>query len=229
MPIGVWHSVFPVPLGGGDGRVETVFKALRADRPEPLRAAGGEAELEDMTMALAIGRAYDLTDARVVQGQDPGKATGERLVRWEAIYAIVPDAAASESERRAIVSAAHRATRSNRPADVYDAIAPLFRAVEVLRATTADVPGGLVHRWPGGAGTTDRPGTADATAWTSDLGRIVYSVTHLAGLDEAAKKRREAAAWQLLDRLLPVWVTFFVQDKGVGFELDVDLLDTDTF
>ncbi len=223
MALGTWASPFPFALGGGDEeRPLGIFKALRADRPEPLRAEGGESELEDEAMALAIERAYQLTEERVIQGADPGKASGARLARWEAIYAIVPDAAASESERRAIVSAAHRATRSNRPADVYDAIAPLFRAVEVRRSTTADIPGGLMHRWPGGAGTTDRPGTADAAAWTSDLGRIFFLVNHLAGLDRPARQRREAAAWAILDRLLPVWVTLQVVDVDSGFVLGVE-------
>ncbi len=223
MTIGTWASRFPLKLGGGGHkRVTTIYKALRADRPEPLRAAGGEADLEDKAMALAVNRVYQLTNARVIQGQDPGKATGARLARWEAIYAITPDAAASETERRAIVSAAHRATRSNRPADVFDAIAPLFRAVEVRRSTVADIPGGLMHRWPGGAGTTDRPGTADATAWTSDLGRISFLVNHLAGLDRPAKKRREAAASVILDKLLPVWVTLQVVDVDSGFVLGVE-------
>lgn len=223
MTVGHWASRFPLKLGGGGHRrVETIYKALRADRPEPLRAPGGEADLEDKAMALAVGRAYDLHDARVVQGQDPGKATGARLARWERIYEVVPDAAASEGERRAIVAAKHRATRSNRPADVFDAVAPLFRAVEVRRSTTAEIAGGLTHRWPGGAGTSDRPGTADATAWTSDLGRVFFLVNHLAGLDRPARKRREAAAFEILDRLLPVQTTTQVVDVDGGFVLGVE-------
>jgi hypothetical protein len=223
MTFGHWASRFPMKLGGGGHkRVEGIYKALRADRPEPLRAAGGEADLEDKTMALAIARVYDLTDARVVQGQDPGKATGERLARWERIFGITPDAAAGEAERRAIVAARNRAKRSNRPADVYDALAPLFREVTVLRPTVVDVPGGLMHRWPGGAGTADRPGTADASAWTSDLGRLVFSVRHLPGLDRPARKRREAAATDILQRMLPVSVTFVVQDADGGFQLGVE-------
>lgn len=222
MTVGAWWSPFPVPLGGGPERVLTIFKAFRADRPEPLRAPGGESELEDECFALVVGAVYDLSEARVLQCQDPGAATGRILARWEKLYDVVPDGAASEAERRAIVSARHRATRSNRPGDVYDAVAPLFAEVDVIRATTADVPGGLVHRWPGGAGTADRPGTADSMAWTSDLGRLTFSVRHLAGLDRAAKKRREAAAGEILDRLLPAHVTFVLQDAELGFELGVE-------
>lgn len=222
MVIGHWAYNLPLTIGGGDGRVETIFKALRADRPEPLRAPGGESELEDMAMALAVARVYDLCDARVLQGQDPGLATGERLVRWERIYGVTPDAAASETERRAVVSAKHRARRSNKPSDVYDAVSPLFKTLTVLRATLADVPGGLAHVWPGGAGTVDRPGTADSLAWTSDLGRLFFLVTHPADLDRPARKRREAAASEILDGLLPAYVTFFVQDVDTGFVLGVE-------
>jgi hypothetical protein len=223
MTVGAWWAAFPVPLGGGDERVLTIFKALRADRPEPLRAEGGESELEDEAFALMIGQVYDRAEARVIQSQDPGAATGEMLVRWERLYDVVPDAAAGEAERRAIVSAKHRAaSRSNRPADLFDAIAPLFASLTFLRATVADVPGGLMHRWPGGAGTTDRPGTADAMAWTSDLGRLIASVRHLPGLDRPAKKRREAAASEILDQMLPAQMTFAVQDADSGFQLGVE-------
>lgn len=169
------------------------------------------------------------TARRLRYQSDPERMT-DFLGRWERILKITPQPGATDTERRARVAAKLAIFGQSATTDVVVSTlsAVLGSAfVSVVRTNSADatgfVPGGAVI--PGGA-------TLGDGGWYSTIAYLAIE-TAKGDLSDAEFYARVGLVAEILDDLLPVWVTFdwFLDGpSGAGFILDEEAnLDNQRF
>lgn len=202
---------------------------LRREGPFPLRFGGGPRVVtqERDAMKLALRKGYDVEDAafdvechahalaldmiwaanrRLENQAIPGKML-EALPDWENILELTPTPADSDQRRRASVGGKLRGLAGNAMIDIEDASRRVLGAnyVEVRLNSAADA----TTYWPG-----MNPGPP-GREWSSTTAQITV-VMNKVGLsdDDVAAKRAKLA--EVLDAMLPVWMTFVIGSDGAS-------------
>jgi hypothetical protein len=184
--------------------------------------------------------------ARLVAYPDGTQATRSPIQRWERILGLTPARGASPRERRAAILGALVSTTSARRASVEEAMAGVFGAwyVGLGENDVADVdypgrsPAGTVAAyWPTAQAPlpdtlhdASYPGRYSATyPWRSDLCHIAVLFQPPASADPARVATLRGKALQVLDDMLPAWMSATVSQlapgqSGGGFVLGVSYL-----
>lgn len=224
-----WQNGFPFEFGGGATHTETIYAAMRS-----AVGVGGSALDDDGTIdglwrqARAVGLAAAATTGeRAILQAFPGLAT-DLLEYYERLLQSIPDIGESLVDRQASVEQLWtervRAAMPDIAADLVE-IDPRFEVAVVDRQVTTDT---LLDRafedhagtlpFNGGRRSTRFPNysTQFVVTATIDLGSGVTPSTDEQKLIERARAH--------LNKVLPATHNFQVL-TGVGFVLDVDLLD----
>ena len=207
---------------------------------------GSEADLENKALAraLVIGlhdnarrvaqrdpRSLSLVP-RLVTYPDGTQAERSPLVRWERILGLTPARRAGPTARRAAVHAAIAATASAKRGSVETAMAGIFGDwyVGLQEPDLADVdypgratPGDVHAFWPVASSGPDTfhdaeyPGEYSTTIpWASAMARVVVLIAPPAAVSQDDIKTRTGKAVQVLDDMLPAWMSFAVSQLPAG-------------
>lgn len=229
MPGFGWQNGFPFEFGGGSSHTETIYAAMRSSV-----GVGGAALDDDGTIdglwrqARAVGLAAAATTGeRAILQAFPGRAT-DLLEYYEQLLGAVPEPGDSELERQAVVEQLWtervRASLPDIAADLL-AIDPKFSLASFDHAETTDTLHGRAFEdlaatlpFGGGRRSTRFPNYSTEFVVTAlfDIGSGVAPSIPEQKLIERAKAH--------LNKVLPAPHAFQVL-TGIGFILDVDLLD----
>lgn len=184
--------------------------------------------------------------ARLVTLPDGTQRTLSPLARWERILGLVPARGASPRARRAAIYGALVAASSTRRSSVESAMSGVFGSwyLGLQEPDLADVhypgrsPDGDVRAyWPITSSGPDAfhsatyPGEYSATVpWASWLAHITVLIQPPAATAQTEVDALVGKARQVLDDMLPAWVTFEVSQMAPestesGFYLDISFLD----
>jgi hypothetical protein len=213
------YSPFPKRMGGGRPRVETLTKALAADRGDGFDALNREtiAYTIDTAIARALSAAWG-TNQRLAQLWDPRRMSEDILARWEKILALTPLADETVASRRDRVEAilarfGQPAWASEITTKLQAEIGDAFVALETISFDNANilVPDGT---YPWGA-----PG---GVPWSSTVAHILIRLQKPTGWSEGDFYDAAAKVVLVLDPLLPAWVTFsWYRAPDTGVAVDV--------
>lgn len=243
---GGWKAPFPLRLGSGASKlVDSCYRTVQQNRPEVLRGGGDatEVEAENRMIARMLAAGWRDTELRLAQ-VDPralcdkrrpvrNPDTGEvellsMLERWERILLLRPRSDDSLTARRAAVLGKLRSYASNARSDVQGAMASVFGSwfKGVFENRVSDVhyagkvPAGNVHAYwatnvfPFSA---DYPGEYDATKpWTSGLAMINVGILPPASASQAEIDTLVGKALEILDNMLPAWMSAAISQWGPG-------------
>lgn len=229
MPGFGWSNAFPFEFGGGSSHTETIYSALRSSV-----GVGGAALDDDGTIdglwrqARASGLAAAATTGeRAILQAFPARAT-DQLEYYEALLGAIPEPGDSTVERQAVVEQLWtervRASLPDIAADLV-AIDPLFSLASFDHSETTDTLHGRAFEdlaatlpFGGGRRSTRFPNYSTEFVVTAlfDIGSGVAPSIPEQKLIERVKAH--------LNKVLPATHTFQVL-TGIGFILDVDLLD----
>ena len=232
-----WKTPFPLKLGGGRATlIDGFYRSMQSSRVAALSGREGtEVDIENKTGARMLAIAWRDTARRVAQ-RDPLKLslaqrytkdpeTGitslvSPLERWEEILGIhgLPDAT-PEARRRAVrakfVSYTSTALEQVSLA-MAEVFGPWFKGVFESDITdvhyAGKVPPGNVHAyWANGSFTfsADYPGEYDASKpWRSGLAIINVGFQPPASTPQATIDETRSRALEVLDAMLPAWMSF---------------------
>lgn len=213
-------SPLPMRLGGGQTRVETLYKSLN----ESLGTAYDVSDESNVTAeTMAEARALDAvwsSNRRMSLQWDPRRMT-DFLSRWEKIFAVAPSPGDSDNARRAVLQGKFLALIG--PSTLEDVVMPIASASFVGIEYTELVD--AVPKWPGNSFPDE---------WHSNVAHIVIRVKFTANQTLAEFWRMKSKLTAFLNDYLPAWVTFdiaiFRESTGLsGFYLDERNLDFETF
>jgi len=199
------YSPFPKRMGGGRPRVETLTKALAADRGDGFDALNREtiAYTIDTSAARALSAAWG-TNQRLAQLWDPRRMSEDVLARWEKILALAPLAGESEGTRRTRVEAVlarfgSPAWASAISAQLTAEIGSAFVGIETISYALANilVPDGT-YPW----------GVVGGVPWSSTVAHILILLQKPTGWTEGQFYDAAAKVVLVLDPLLPAWVSY---------------------
>lgn len=223
-----WQNGFPFEFGGGSTHTETIYAALRASVGVGGSAPDDEGVDGVWRQARAAGlAAAGTTGERAILQAFPGRAT-DLLEYYEALLLAVPEPGDSVLERQAVVEQLWtervRASLPDIAADLAS-IDPRFTVAAFAHASTTDTLLGrafedLAATLPFGGG---RQSTRFANYSTEFVVTALFALGSgvAPGIPEQKLIQRTKAH---LNKVLPATHTFQVL-TGVGFILDVDLLD----
>ena len=241
-----WKNPFPRKFGGNAHQpVHDFFTSIEANRPQILQGGGDATEVhgENIVMARMLARGWRDTRRRALQAdprclsaakrQVKHPETGEvtylsMLERWEAILNTRPSSTDSLQARRAAVLGKVRGYAGTARADVTSAMSGLFGSwfQGVFESAVGDVhyagkvPAGNVHAyWADNTMTfsAQYPGEYDATKpWTTGLARINVGILPPASTPQAEITARMGQALQILDDMLPEWMSAIISQWGPG-------------
>ena len=200
---------FPFRFGSTRNSAATVAHQALLVALEPALdpTPGTVHEIEAFVEARILAMIWDAGE-RLANQANPLKML-EALPVWEEILGIVPEPRSTDNARRAAVAAKLRGLNGNTMIDIEAASnALLGRNFEAL--VTVD-PALAVTYWPGGV-----PGPP-GFEWYSTNAVVAIRVNAF-GLDATSGQRKGALLYNLLDSLLPTWMTFAI---GVGEEFVV--------
>lgn len=183
---------------------------------------------------------------RLVTYPDGAKKTTSLLARWETILVLKPAPSASPQQRRAAVWGALASVTSAKRASVETAMQGVFGAwyVGIGENQTSDVDypgkspaGNVTAYWPTAQAATpdtfhdaEYPGRYSPTyPWRSGLCHIAILFQPPANADADAIARARGKALQVLDDMLPAWMSATVSQLApdqteTGFFLGVSYL-----
>lgn len=224
-----WQNGFPFEFGGGSTHTETIYAAMRSSV-----GVGGSALDDDGTIdgvwrqARATGLAAAATTGeRAILQAFPRLAT-DLLEYYERLLGAVPEPGDSVLDRQAVVEQRWtRRVRAAMPDIAADLVAidPRFSVAVIDRQETTDTLHGRAFEdlaatlpFGGGRRSTRFPNYSTQYVVTTflDIGSGV--------VPSLAEQRLIARAKEHLNEVLPATHNFQVL-TGVGFILDVDLLD----
>ncbi len=193
---------FPFTLGGGESPEETEHMALL-----DALAPGWDADEDPIHNAECLAYAQILStiwacNKRLTNQALPMRML-ENLTTWEEVLKLRPSARDTDVDRRRRVAAKLRGLGNNTIGDIRDAVEALLG--ENFDDLVFVAPANVVSYWPVNPGP---PGFE----WTSN--RAVLGVRmNKNALSESAFFDKRAALVDLLDSILPSWMTFRI---GVG-------------
>lgn len=238
MALGSWKAPLPLKLGGG-GRaiVDTFYKQMQAARPDALSGkAGTQVDVENRAAARMLAAAWRATARRIAQA-DPTRLSSARrpvtfpdgtteslsmLERWERILRLSPSPDATLQARRATVATRVAGLTSATLASITSSMVAAFGSWLLLigTSTVAEVtypgespPGNVTAFWADGSFTfnAEYPGQYSGTfPWLSGLAHIVVVIAPPINVPQSEVDVRIGAARQVLDDVLPAWMTFEV-------------------
>ena len=204
MGYGGYHP-YPRRFGGGKPALEVCHTSLNERRGTGIDATdpNSNAWLEDMAIARAIVFDGWECNQRLANQWDPRRVT-DMLSRWETVFAISPDPAARDVERRAVLT--DRWQRIGRPVNhgtlvavLTAALGSFFVAVEYISKLNA-----IVHvpdnTYPWGT-------VVDGVRWSSTSAHVLVRLQKPTGASEADFYKAAGKVVQVLDPMLPAWDT----------------------
>ena len=205
MGYGGYHP-YPRRFGGGKPSLQVIHDGLNAQRGDAFNPVDGSVvSIENMAFARAICFDGWGTNARLANQWDP-RTTTDMLRRWERIFGIRPDSAASESERRTELTRRWRrfGRVSNHAAmetELGSRLGSFFVAIEYISLANAFVAS-PDNSYPWGVVLT-RGGT-----WSSTVAHILVLLQKPPGSSEGEFYDAAAKVYPVLDALAPAWATF---------------------
>ena len=217
MPVGGLPR--PKRYGGGYPLVATLTDSLNSARGSAYDVSvDSNVWPESHAAARCLAAAWEQNARLALQG-DPTRVT-DFLARWEAIFGVRPAAEDTAAARRGRLAAHFRGLGGPTATTITDACAALLGDlfVGVEYTTLADA-------------TAHWPATGEPTKWTSTAAHVVVRVEQPARVYDADFYRRMGQLVQMLDGLMPAWVTFdwAIVSAVNGFYLDQPNLDLETF
>lgn len=209
MPAFGGYGGFPIEFGGEDSTLETEHQALLDalspgwDVDDPVHSA----ELFGYATALTIAWAVN----RRLESQALALGMLENLTTWEEVLKLRPSPTTPDIERRRRVAGKIRGYAGNTITDIYDACASLLGVNFVGIHTTP--PASNIIYWPG-----VNPGPP-GLEWSTNRLRIGVEV-NTSGLSADAFNEKRSALAELLDALLPSWMSFTIGAGGGGFVIN---------
>jgi hypothetical protein len=223
-----WQNGFPFEFGGGSTGTETIYAALRASV-----GVGGSAPVDDgieglwrAARATAVAAA-GTTGERAILQAFPARAT-DLLEYYEDLLQAVPEPGDSVLERQAVVEQLWtervRASLPDIAADLV-AIDPRFSVAAFSHASSTDTL--LDRAFQDLAGALPFGGGRESTRFANYSTEFVVTALFDIGSGVAPgipEQKLIGRAKAHLNKVLPATHNFQVL-TGVGFILDVDLLD----
>jgi len=223
-----WQNGFPFEFGGGSTHTETIYAAMRSSV-----GVGGSALDDDGTIdglwrqARATGLAAAATTGeRAILQAFPRHAT-DLLEYYEQLLQAVPEPGDSELERQAVVEQLFTERVRGTLPDIAADLAQIDDRLSVVMfshvETTDTVPGRAFEDLAGALPFGGRKSTRFANYSTEFVVTAIFDIGSgvVPGLAEQRIIERARAH---LNKVLPATHNFQVL-TGVGFILDVDLLD----
>jgi hypothetical protein len=217
---GRWGG-FPRRFGGGQSYAQQEYTALRSALAPDGRGYDIDDPLLDVEIgahAIALGMIWAI-NARTKNQAIPARML-EEVTRWEEILKLRPDPADSDNERRAAIEAKLRGLTGNTIVDV-EATARSIFGPNFVSVYTVD-PDDDVTYWPG-----VNPGPP-GFEWSTNRMTIGVAVSRV-GLSDEQMDRKMPRLYEVLDLMLPVWMTFCVgtedADDDGGFICDIGTCD----
>lgn len=218
------YSPFPKRMGGGQPRIETLTKALAADRGDGFDALNREtiAYTIDTAAARALSAAWG-TNQRLAQLWDPRRMSEDILARWEKILALPPARAARTSsteptEHLALTPqvAGNIKARRERVEAVFARFGTPAWSSEIISKLQAEIGSVFVSldsisfananiQVPDG---TYPWGAVGAVPWSSTVAHILIRLQKPAGWSEGQFYDAASRVVLVVDPLLPAWATF---------------------
>ncbi len=198
MPTFGGSSPFPLRFGGGKTRLQSIVDSLGVARGTAYDVSQpSNVYAEDMAIARCVEALWS-ANARLANQWDPARMT-DFLERWEAILEVPPAIGDSLRTRRQRVAGKLKAATGPTAQIVSDACAALlgsmFVQVEFTPLATA------VQQWPA---------NGFATSWYSTTCHIVVRLTQPSTVSNAQYYQAKGLCVQLLDSILPAYMTFDV-------------------
>lgn len=202
MPFG---GMSPYPRRSGRPRVQAILEALNADRGTAFEASDRETTVyvNNMAIARAISAAWG-TNERLGNLWLPAHMSEDALTRWEKILAIFPKPTDTVEDRRNKVQTIFenfgQSTIHGRVVELLEnALGDAFVDVEYISYANATilVPDGT---YPWGTASTTSP-------WSSTTAHILVRLQKPTGWSEFEFYEAAGRVGQLLEPILPVWVT----------------------
>ncbi len=219
---------FPFTFGGGSSAVEEEYDAmLEALRPGYCIEPNTEVNDEVSAHAQGIAMAW-AADDRLANQFIPMRMM-ENLPVWEEATGLRPVVGDLDIERRKRLAAKFRGLAGNRLADISEACTAMlgdnFEDIVVVDGEDA-----IVY-WPGGPPAYAASGVAVATTapgppgfeYSSNRDRIGIRVNKT-GLSDADFFNKRAALAELLEQIVPSWMSFQIGVGTTGFTLGTSIL-----
>ncbi len=222
MPTFGGSSPFPLRFGGGKTRLQSIVDSLGVARGTAYDVSQpSNVYAEDMAIARCVEALWS-ANARLANQWDPARMT-DFLERWEAILEVPPAIGDSLRTRRQRVAGKLKAATGPTAQIVSDACAALLGSLFVQVEFTPLASS--VQQWPA---------NGFPTSWYSTTCHIVIRVTQPSTVSNAQFAYAKGACYQMLDAILPAYVTFDISTAASsGSHLflldDVGNLDNETF
>jgi len=222
-----WSRPFPFRFGGGSRRqITDIYEALRAGGGSLLLGEDGtEVDVENRVLARALSVGWRAAQTRACQA-DPRKLSSDRrrvvfpdgtvavtspLERDEAILGLRPSPSATLTQRREAVYQKRAQTGRSDRAALRTIVARIMDPwLITYDLETAGTISPFDASWPGADGSAENPGTASATAWSSDIYFFRVTITMPLGTSQAENDRRRGLLEAALDDVLPAHCTYEV-------------------
>ncbi len=207
------RNPFPRRFGGGRHTVEIIHEAM-LDQLEPGwdKSEDTENYAELYAHALAVTMIWAL-NARLAGRMIPARMI-ETLPTWEAACTLRPEPGDTLITRRARVAAKMRGLVGNAIVDINAALVALVGSN--FLGLVAATPSQDVTYWPG-----INPGPP-GFQWASNRATLGVRLTRL-GLDDGLFVALVARAQQMLEDLIPLWMTYQIGTDEGGFVAGVAL------
>lgn len=197
-------SPFPLRFGGGEGRVQTILTSFNADRGTAFDTADRETVVYAINMAIAraIAAAWG-SNERLSRIWIPASMPVDVLARWEKILNISPLPTDAPKDRRdrvaevmarfgqATLEARIDALLTEKLGDAYVQIEHIAYSNALIYVPDGSYPWGVVGSVP----------------WSSTVAHLLVQLQKPTGWTEGEFYDAAGKVPQLLEPLLPVWVT----------------------
>lgn len=201
-----YGGMCPAPrrMGGGRPRTKLIFDALASSRGTGIAATDPTttAYVETLAVSRAIAAGWG-TNQRLANQWDAARVT-TFITRWESVFGITPTPGDSDVVRRARIATAQARVGQDSihnvvQAELATALGSVLVAVEFISVANAviHVPDGT---YPFGTAGADAP-------WYSTVAHVLVRVTKPTGYRESDFYDAVAKIPEVLDGLLPAWVT----------------------
>lgn len=195
---------YPRRMGGGPSLVAVIMDSFAASRGTAYSTSQDSAVMvENLAFAREIAAAYE-ANKRLANQFDPSRMT-ESLDDWTKMMKIVVRAGMTDAQKRDAVAAVFSRVgndilRTYVEPLLQAALGGVYYDIEYIPYASAvmSVPDGT---YPWGVVTPNAP-------WSSTVCRVLVRLQKLTGMSEGEFYEEAGKVFQVLDNLLPAWVTF---------------------